>query len=253
VSGIIAAVLVVATVAAFGRNGAGEPDFNQRRERAEELVAQAAAAENWAVGISPQRWIREEQRIDRTSRSASIDRWEGTGQPSTGEEPPLIGLLFIDEASYVRSPRFDKPSATEPTWYHQEDSDGPTPEAFDALVQAPWALLDKYSDDMPRLEGSEVIDGEQLDRFELFIPSSAFDDGESVTIDLVGLLDPSNGLTISFWFADDGEMRRMLAVGDAVMGFSSYEYRSELFNEPIAIETPVAPRSWNEFKEAQTD
>ena len=69
-----------------------------------------------------------------------------------------------------------------------------------------------------------------------------------ITIDYVGLVDPSNGLDLSFWFSDEGELRRLTVEGDGDSGSSSYEYSSKLSVDSAPIDAPAAPRSWRQLR-----
>lgn len=253
VGGLIAAAVAIAGLVVFvgrGSGESGESEFEQRRAQAEQLEERAASAENWAVGVSPQGWAREEWTVDRASRSVALHRWQGDGEPNF-DAAPFMSLLFIGDSQFIRSPRFDDASSYEPTWYLNEDADGMEPAVFESYIASPWSILDDYTADVPEPAGSEDIDQEQLDRFDLFIPASAFDEGMLMTIGGVGLIDPSNGVQVSFWFANDGALRRFTAAGEGDTGSSTYEYRSQVSSDTTAIDAPDAPRSWNEFKALQ--
>lgn len=248
--GLIAGALAAAVLAVLVWSGSGETEFERRRAQAEELEASAVSAEKRAVGVSPQGWALEEWTVDRSSRSNALDRWQGDGEPNT-DRPPDLSLLSIGDSTFIRSPRFDDPSSNEPTWYFNEDSDGMEAARLEELIRSPWYLLDELTDDSPQLAGTDRVDGERLHRFELFIPADDFDDGRMVTVDTVGLLDPSNGIDISFWFTDEGELRRLTATSGGESGSFSYEYSSQLFSHTARIGAPAAPRSWSEFRALQ--
>lgn len=248
--GLIAAAIAAALLAVFIWRGSGETEFEQRRAQAEALEADAASAEKWAVGVSPRGWAVEEWTVDRTSRSHAVDRWQGDGAPTTSG-PPTLSLLFIGDSNFIRTTLFDDPSSNEPTWYLNEDSEGMDPARFEELISSPWYLLDEHTDNSPQPAGTERVDNEQLDRFDLTIPADAFDQGMLMSIGTVGLLDPSIGIDLSFWFTEEGELRRLSAKGEGERGSFSYEYSSQLFSNATLVEAPVAPRSWSEFRALQ--
>jgi hypothetical protein len=243
--GLLALVASVVGLAVFIRHQPERSDFAAFQARADELAKSAASFEKSLVGVSPDSWVREEWRIDQASRAIAIDRWQHD-EPVTGG-PPLLSFIFYEDAHFISSPRFDDPSSARPTWYLNEESDGMEPATFDLHVAPPWEFLD-FTDDEPRWAASELSDGEQLDRFDLTIPAEAFTEGEGVTYETVGWIDPSNGVEVSFWFAGSGELRRMTIEGDGEIGFTSVEYRSRSSATPIPLERPPARRSWREVQ-----
>jgi len=246
VAGIVALVIGALGLFAFTRQQAEQSEFDQRRHRADALVEEAASIEESLLGTSPEGWAREDVLIDRASSSVTLDRWQGDGSPDSAE-PPLLSYIWNERTTHIQSHRFDDLSSSEPTWYLMEDSDGMDPAAFERYVTVSWDVLDRYTDEEPLRSGSEVVHGEQLERFDLFVPASAYEDGRRVTIGGVGMIDPSNGVEYSFWFADTGELRRVLVLAETEAGSWTYESWTHLSDEPAEIAIPDQASSWNEF------
>ncbi len=240
---LVGAVVVVAAT----QVDSGQSGFDQRRERTDTVLAAAASIERTDAGEWPTGWAREETQADRASTTV-ISHFLGEQGTS---ETPLLTYHFDEGSVHVRTNHFD-PAADEPTWYLMEDKPGMDPEAFEAQFQPFWGLLDTYTDDTPKRVGPDVVDNEHLERFDLFVPGSMYE-GSSITIGPLGMIDPSNGVDYSFWFTDDGELRRMLLSAETDAGTWTFETSLYASNEPVDIESPVRVRSWNELTETLDD
>lgn len=230
----------------------GPSEFDQRRERAEALNVEAASIEISHAGASTAGWAREEIRADRASGRLAIDRWQGdVGQDEAG--PPIFAFIYDDQSAHIQSHRFDDPAESGPTWYLMEDNDGIDRAGVEQHFEIMWAALDDFTGASPRFAGTDLLRGEELERFDLFVPGSAYTEGQNVTIGGVGMIDPQNGVDYSFWFTSDGELRSMLIAAEVDGAPSTFESWSYLSDDPAAIDMPAAAKSWNEYESTSRD
>lgn len=251
---LIAVTLVCVAVASvlllvLLRSGSDDSEFGRRRAQAEELEAQAASAEKWAVSNTPLAEIREEWTVDRASRAVETDLASTyNGQAQSGWANATY--RSFEDVAFVKPKLADESASTEHDWYLTL-AEGLSDERFEDAIGSPWSFLDEHAVDTPHFVGTERVDGEQLDRFDVFIPADAVPEGRSMLIGYSGYggVDPSSGVDISFWFTHQGELRRLTAVSHGHSDLNSYEYRSQLFGDGIAIEHPTSFGSWFDLAE----
>lgn len=249
---VLAALLVVvaglAGLVAVTKSRSGPSDFDRRREQATALAVEAASLERSDVGTSPSGYAWEVIAADLSSGRIMLDRWQGDGEPDDSG-PPILAFVYDESSAHIQSHRFDDPSRSEPTWYLMEDNDGMDPTVLATYFEATWEVLDDFTDASPKHVGLERLRDEDLERFDLFVPASAYRDGLNVTIGTVGMIDPRNGVNHSFWFTNDGELRRTLVSTEADGETWTFESWSYLSRDPIVIDLPDPDivQSWSEY------
>lgn len=166
----------------------------------------------------------------------------------SADGPAEATFVYTDDATYMGTYELSRYSPGEPTWYLMETSPM-TQVAFELHISSPWAFLDEYPDPAPQFVGTEDFDGEQLDRFDVFIPAEKFEWPGWVRIRGVGFggVEQRNGVEVSIWFAPEGELRHFTVTGEGDDGTYTYEYSSRLSTSPASLEVPTAWRSWAEF------